>query len=151
MFEKVAKFAKLTGPRKRLFLEAFVTLGIMRAAILTVSFRRLTQTLRHSNGEIAAEILSDEQLHMAKEIRKAIGMAAGHTLWESACLAQALTAQRMLQRRGIPGVFHLGVMRDKDAKEKIKAHAWSKCGDTVVTGDGYKDFTVLSSFSWEGV
>ena len=150
MVDKFKKFMQLTQRQKKLFLEAFLLLGIMRAAILMISFKRLTRTLRHSNEEIVAGTPSGEQLRMAREIGKAIGTAAGHTLWESACLAQALTAQRMLQRRGIPGVFYLGVMRDNTAKEKMKAHAWSKCGDFVVSGEGYEGFTVLSSFSWEG-
>jgi hypothetical protein len=151
MFENITKFAKLTGRQKRLFWEAVLTLGMMRAAILTVSFKRLTRTLHHSKQEIVTETPRGERLQMAKEIGKAIDTAAKHTPWESACLAQALTAHRMLRKRGIPGVFYLGVMRDGTAEEKMKAHAWSKCGEIVVTGGGYEGFAVLSAFAWEGV
>ncbi len=50
---------------------------------------------------------------------------------------------------GIPGVFYLGAAKDEESKEKMKAHAWSQCGDTVITGDGgHEEFTVLSVFGW---
>jgi hypothetical protein len=55
----------------------------------------------------------------------------------------------MLQKRGIPGVFYLGAMKDEESKEKMKAHAWSQCGDTIITGGGgHEKFTVLSVFGW---
>ena len=123
MREKIVKFLKLPGSQKRLFCEAFVTLGVMRLGILTVSFKRLTRSLRHSGGEVIPSALPTHSLQ---------------------------TAQRMLQRRNVAGVFYLGIMRDEDAKERMKAHAWAKCGDLVVTGKGYEGFAVLSSFRWEG-
>ena len=55
----------------------------------------------------------------------------------------------MLQKRGIPGVFYLGVMKDEEGTEKMKAHAWSKCGENILTGgEGHEKFTVLSVFGW---
>ena len=75
--------------------------------------------------------------------------AANNTPWESACLAQSLTAQRMLKRRGIPGVFYLGVMKGENVKENMSAHAWSQCGETIITGHkGYEDYAVVSVFRW---
>jgi hypothetical protein len=150
MIEKIAKFSKLSWRRKQLFLEAYVTLGIMRAAILSVAFKRLTRNLHHTATEAKPIEVTEAQRILSAEIAKAIRSAAANTPWESACLAQALTAQRMLRRRGVPGIFYLGVMRVKEAEEKMKAHAWSKCGDKVITGKGYEGFTVLSSFAWEG-
>lgn len=150
MFEKIAKFFRLPRQRKKLFLEAYLTLGIMRAAILSVAFKRLVRGLRHTGTAAEPKAPTEAQRRLSAEIAKAIRAAANNTPWESACLIQALTAQRMLRRRGIPGVFYLGVMREKDTQEKMKAHAWSKCGDLVLTGEGYEGFTVLSSFSWEG-
>ncbi len=35
------------------------------------------------------------------------------------------------------------------AEEKMKAHAWSQCGDNIITGGaGHEEFTVLSVFGW---
>ncbi len=149
MIQRFKKFIGLSGEEKRLFLEAYVTLGMMRTAILTVSFKRLTQKLEHSKSSINTDEPSDQQMSTAKQIGNIILKAAGSTPWESACLVQSLTAQRMLQKRGIPGVFYLGVMKDEEGTEKMKAHAWSKCGETILTGgEGHEKFTVLSVFGW---
>jgi len=150
MFDKIKKFTKLKAEEKRLFLEAYITLGVMRTAILTVSFKRLTRTLEHSKNGISTDKPSAQQMCQAKQIGDIILKAAGNTPWESACLAQSLTAQRMLQKRSISGTFYLGVMKDDTSEGKMKAHAWSQCGDEILTGgEGHEKFTVLSVFRWE--
>ena len=149
MLRKVSKFHALKSEEKKLFIEAYLLLGVMRAAILTISFKRVTRSLEHSKERVTPEPLNERELQTAIMIGKAIERAANYTPWESACLVQSLTAQRMLQKRGIPGVFYLGAMKDESEKEKMKAHAWSQCGDTIITGGrGHEDFTVLSVFEW---
>ncbi len=134
---------------KRSFVEAYVLLGIMRAAILTVSFKRLTKNLQQSTATAKPAEVTPQQLAQAVKIGKMIETAAAYTPWESACLAQSLTAQRMLKRRGIPGMFCLGASKDDKDAGKMKAHAWSQCGGTIVTGEaGHEAFTVLSVFRW---
>ena len=150
MIQKFKKFTKLSVEEKKLFLEAYVTLGKMRAAILTISFKRLTRSLEHKpNAEKKITLLNDESMKTARLVGQAIVRAAAYTPWESACLAQSLTAQKMLKKRGIPGVFYLGVAKDKDKKEDMKAHAWTQCGESILTGaNGYESFTVVSVFGW---
>jgi hypothetical protein len=149
MLRKLDAFTALSGEEKMLFIEAFATLGIMRAAILTVSFKRLTKNLEHIHGKAEPEFIEESKKRDAQKIGRIIARAANNTPWESACLAQALTASRMLKRRGIPGQFYLGVMRGDDELYKMKAHAWSQCGDAIVTGgEGNDDYTILSTFAW---
>ncbi len=149
MIQKFKKFTKLSVEEKNLFLEAYYTLGKMRAGILTVSFKRLTRSLEHLPQKEEITELSEKETEIAILVGKAISRAAAYTPWESLCLAQSLTAQRMLQKRGIPGVFYLGAAKDEEAKEKMKAHAWSQCGDNIITGGaGHEEFTVLSVFGW---
>jgi len=143
------KFTGLSTEEKRLFLEAYVMLGIMRAAILTVSFKRLTRSLEHLPSKSEVTPLNDKAQMKATLIGQAITRAAGYTPWESACLAQSLTAQKMLKKHGIPGVFYLGAAKDQESKEKMKAHAWTQCGEAIITGkNGHEAFTVLSVFGW---
>ena len=149
MLTKIRKFTKLSSEEKRLFLEAYITLGIMRAAVLTISFKRLTRSLEHfpNKEEIAA--LNEQENTKAILVGKAITRTAAFTPWESACLVQSLTAQRMLKKRRIPGVFYLGAAKDEENEAKMKAHAWTQCGDTIITGGGgHEEFTVLSVFGW---
>lgn len=94
----------------------------MRAAILTVSFKRLTRTLEHTAMKKELPTLSETQMKTAKKVGEAITRASAYTPWESACLAQSLTAQKMLQKRRIPEVFYLGAMKDEESEEKMKAH-----------------------------
>ena len=149
MLYKIKKFINLHGEEKKLFFEAYATLGMMRTAILTVSFKRLTRSLEHVAKKKELQTLNAQEMKTAKQVGQAIMRASAYTPWESACLAQSLTAQRMLQKRGIPGVFYLGAMKDEESEEKLKAHAWSQCGETIITGGGgHEEFTVLSVFGW---
>lgn len=148
MLTKFKKFNALSSEEKKLFIEAYLILGINRAAILTLSFKRLTRSLEHSPIQKDPKPLNDKQMAIAVKIGQAIKRAAAYTPWESACLTQSLTAQKMLQKRGIPGVFYLGVIKDEESKEKMKAHAWSQCGNKIITGGDSKEFTILSVFGW---
>jgi len=151
MRNRFSKFIALNSKERRLFIEAYLLLGIMRAAIKIVSFKRLTRSLEHSKERRALDVLPQEQLRTAIIVGKIIEQAANNTPWESACLVQSLTAQRMLEKRGVPGVFYLGAKKDGRGDGKMKAHAWTQCGDTVITGaSGYEEFSVLSVFGWRG-
>lgn len=78
----------------------------------------------------------------------AIQAAAVRTPWESACLVQALTGMIMLSHRGIGATLYLGVAKEESNPESMAAHAWLRCGDTVLTGAvGVERFSVISSFS----
>ena len=149
MIQKFKKFTKLSAEEKKLFMEAYVTLGMIRTAILTVSFKRLTRSLDHEAKKKELATLNEKEMKTASKVGQAIMRASAYTPWESACLAQSLTAQKMLQKRGIPGVFYLGAAKDEESEAKMKAHAWSQCGDTIITGaGGHEAFTVVSVFGW---
>ena len=149
MIHKLKKFTKLSLEEKKLFMEAYATLGMMRTAILTVSFKHLTRSLEHVAKKKELEKLGEKDMKTAQMVGQAIMRASAYTPWKSACLAQSLAAQKMLQKRGIPGVFYLGAAKDEENKSKMKAHAWSQCGNTIITGSGgHEDFTVLSVFGW---
>ena len=149
MLRKFKKFSQLSSEEKKLFLEAYVTLGKMRAAILTISFKRLTRSLEHFPKKKVMPKLNESHMQTAKLVGEAIARASAYTPWESACLVQSITAQKMLQKRGIPGVFYLGAMKDEESDAKMKAHAWSQCGDIIITGGGgHESFALLSVFGW---
>ena len=150
MLQKISKFTKLESRQRWLFFEAYARLGIMRAAILTLPFKKLVGSLDHHKGAVAPP-LNRVQMEMALAIGEAVRTAAGNTPWESACLAQTLTAQRMLSKRKIGGIFHLGATMNNAAEEKLKAHEWLLCENTIITGEaGHEQYAVLSTFSWKG-
>ncbi|MEA3303714.1 MAG: lasso peptide biosynthesis B2 protein [Pseudomonadota bacterium] len=150
MLKKLKKFTQLESTQRWLFVEAYARLGMMRAAILSLPFKRMVSSLEHRQDEVSPR-LNSAQMEMALAIGEAVRTAAGNTPWESACLAQTLTAQRMLSNRGIGGMFHLGATMDDTSEEKLKAHAWLLCGKEIITGEaGHEQYAVLSTFSWKG-
>ena len=118
-------------------------------AILTISFKRLTRSLEHYQHSVQVIPLNDCDINNAVTIGRLVAKSANNTPWESACLAQSLTAQRMLKKRGIPGVFYLGVMKDKENDKNVRAHAWSQCDETIITGaKGHENYKVVSVYRW---
>jgi len=149
MIRKIEKFLRLSAEEKRLFLEAYLALGEMRIAVLTCSFKRLTRDLEQHRQTLKLPPLDEKTKENALKIGWAIARAAANTPWESACLVQSLTAKKMLKRRGIPGVFYLGMTKEGRGEETVKAHAWTQCGDEIITGaDGHELYTILSAFRW---
>lgn len=62
-------------------------------------------------------------------------------------MVQALSAKWLLQKYNIPSTIYFGVF--KSTKEnKLKAHAWLKINDYVVTGAaGHQKFKVVNFYS----
>jgi hypothetical protein len=122
----------------------------MRAGILILPFKQLTRSLEHKKNIETPQPINEEETQTAILVGQAINRAAEYTPWKSACLAQSLTAHRMLRKRNIPGAFYLGIIKDKTGEKKMRAHAWSQCGDRILTGGkDHNLFTVVSVFIWE--
>jgi hypothetical protein len=152
MFNRVRQFAALGASDKLIFIQAWFLLGWNRAAILTVSFKRLTASLRHHREAVPPLSLELQRRMQAARIGKLVASAAKYTPWQSPCLAQVLTVQCLLSRRNIPGQFYLGVRKGGEGgagSVGLDAHAWLQCVDLVVNGEaGHQEFTVVSTFSW---
>lgn len=127
-------------------MEACVTLLKVRLKLSIYPFKQLVDVSETTRVQ-ASDSCIHETTDSAATIGKMIETSAHYTLWESSCLVRALTAKEMLRRRGIGGIIYLGVKKS----EEVKAHAWSVCGETILTGaKGHESFEVISSFPWEG-
>ena len=149
---KIRKFAALSGEQKRIFIQAWFMLGWARAAILTVTFKRLSGGLQHHREVVTPSGVSKTQQQQASGIGKLVANAASATPCQSLCLVQVLVVQKLLAKRKIPGQFYLGVRTGSEDKADplgMSAHAWLQCGDAIVSGGaGHQQFTVVSTFSW---
>jgi hypothetical protein len=125
---------------------AFVLLGLSRAALLTVPFKRIAPHLGTDlRTAPAVPLVNERQTMRALHIGRAVRTAARNTPWESKCLAQAMTARVLLGAVGIPYVLLLGVARDQD--NAMEAHAWVLAGRASVTGsNGFGRYTVVAAF-----
>lgn len=84
-------------------------------------------------------------LRRTARVRWAVVAARARLPWRSSCLCAALAAARMLRRRNLPATLYLGVAREEG--EALRAHAWLRSGELIVTGEpGMEDFAVIAGF-----
>lgn len=146
--EILRKLQRRTWHELRLLPEAFFLLGVTRLAVLLVSFQRITDFLGLKQVHSSPAVSLPEQLREADTVGWSLRAMAARTPWESACLPQALSGMIMLQRRRIPALLFLGVAKGESIAETLAAHAWLKCGETFVTGEGgHERFAVISTFA----
>lgn len=129
------------------FIPLWCLLGLSRAAILTLSFRRIAAYLGSEVGISAwVPLLDSRQERRALQIGKAIRLAARYTPWTSNCFPQAMAARVLLSFYRIPYSLYFGLMRDSETGE-FKAHAWVAAGRVSVTGGtSFDQFTVVRCF-----
>lgn len=99
------------------------------------------------NAESTREI-DAEQINLIKRVAWAVKTVGKYSPWRNKCLAKAMTAQKMLKKRGFESTLYLGVKKTDD--NSGKAHAWLRCGHLIVTGgDIMSEYTEIARFSWE--
>jgi hypothetical protein len=145
----VKKFVQIPFKEKKLLMEAFWELSRARLLLLLVPFRKIAPGIGEHMKETAKEPLA-RHLETLGHIRRALRRASKYTPWESACLVQALAGKNMLKRRGIPYTFYLGLTKNGKIEKGMKAHAWLRSGNLVLTGkEGVRlsSYTVVSMFA----
>ena len=151
MIRRLRKFWALDRKQKKLFMQAFYLLGWARISLLRKPFKELFAKLDLHRESVLQPSLEPTAQEAARSIGWAVRTAACFTPWKSTCLVQVLAAHIMLRKRGIPGVFYLGVTKDGAEQDSsgFLAHAWLMCNGEFITGEaGHEQYTVVSSFSW---
>ncbi len=139
------KFTHLSRREQMLLIEALFHLTLAQVIILLLPFRWFSSRLGQASTESNKQ-LSPTQATSAAQVGAAVARMSPHTLWDNACLTQAVAAQWMLHRRNIPSTLYLGI--EKESKQKWLAHAWVRCGQNILVGaNGYTQYTVVSSFA----
>lgn len=137
------RLRQLSWHKRLLLAEAVVLLGLARSIVLLLPFKRIAPWLGQLNTETPATFEPDQQ-RIAHGVRWSISLVSRHTPWNSNCLAQAIAAKLMLQRRAVKSTLYLGVSKDGSS---LRAHAWLRTGSMIVTGDEARPaFTTLTSF-----
>jgi hypothetical protein len=147
LFPNFKRFVQRSPLERRLLIEAFFALAWARLTLADQPFPRVAERLGRTGAESPASVSAQHE-HLAAAIGQAIEAMARHTPWQSRCLAQALAAWQMLQRRGIAVTVYFGVAQHP--AQPCDAHAWVRCGSQLVTGGaGHEQFRVISSFAHE--
>ncbi len=147
MFSKLATFRRLSRANRWLTLEALIWLGLSRLAVLTLPFRWIAPYMGQTQAVSPVDDASVDE-EQVKRVARAIRWTSRHTPWDSNCLAQALTAKRMLHRRRINCTLYLGLAKDQD--DQLEAHAWLRSGAFILTGGrGSRRYAVVATFAEE--
>lgn len=125
---RIARFRSLSARDRRSFLQALLVVGVVRLALWVVPFRRVrawSERTRPSHRARAGEIGEARRLGRAVE-------RAGGTIPAATCLVQAVAAEVMLRRAGLPVEVRIGVRRNGG---ELTAHAWAVSDGVPVVGD----------------
>ena len=143
-------FARMPRFERAWMLPAWIFLGLGRAAVLAVPFRRLAGLLGEARGPQAwVPIATPAQAQRARQVGRLIRVAARYTPWNSNCFAQALAARVLLGLFDVPCAVFFGVAREGGAGGPLIAHAWVRSGAVSVSGGAGADrYTVVASFAW---
>jgi len=148
LLQRSRHFLALPLFTKLWFVPAWLLLGLSRALILLISFRRLATLLGtlHPDGPWVP-LLDDRQQAVALRLKRVVQLAARYTPWSSNCFPQAVAARVLLGIHGIPFALYFGVARDPDT-QAMRAHAWVAAGKVPVAG-GYSfgHYTVVACFA----
>jgi len=126
----VARFLALPAADRRLLVEAFVTLVLVRVGLRLVAIDRLRAWAQRMKAGGDPVDRTAWAVHMAAQ-----------RLPGTTCLGSALALQRLLSSNGHPSELHIGVARQAGA---FAAHAWLVCdGRTLIGEDEQEGFTQL--------
>ena len=124
-------------------LLSYLYSAFFRMQIKFIEPKRLQKNWGERGGESAAE----EEMSVYKyaaSIARIVDKICTKTTWESKCLVRALTAQKLLKRKGIHSTMYLGCKLEDG---KMVAHAWLRCGQIYVTGGNGEGYAVVDKYS----
>jgi len=131
--KRLGRFLSLSAPDRRLLVEAALFLGAIRIGLRLLPFPTLWRLLDRARW---AAMVSPSRLQPDRIIW-ALNVASPYVLGVRPCLAQALAAQLLLVRRGLPARLSLGVA--KGDRGQVRAHAWMETDGKIVTGGSLQE------------
>jgi hypothetical protein len=124
------------------FIEAWLFLAFARSMLIILPFKKIAPTLGKMKDEVTN---ADLDIAVLNKIQMAVLRGSRYSPWRTKCFEQAIAAKIMLKKRHIKSTLYLGVL--KDVSNELRAHAWLKANDVIVTGGPeVNKFTVISWF-----
>jgi len=132
---------------RMMVIKAFYYAMAVRFLMLFIKFKRYEKKLGERGVEIN-ENLNEEKMIVVQRVKSAVVGVSKYTPWESKCMVQAVAAKWLLEQQNIRTTIYFGIMKDPEDTNKLKAHAWLKVGDYIITGrEGHKAFKVVNFYS----
>lgn len=141
----IVDFIRYNG-EKGMTIKAYIYAAYFRWFILRYQKKnpqKFRSVLGQENEESSTEV-KPEELKIVRLVSRHVSRVAGNTPWESKCLVQAMTAQKLLNERKIETTLYLGVGYEKDGS--MRAHSWLRYGNYCVTGGGDTGCAVVAKF-----
>ena len=137
---KLVKLLKLPFRQQLLILEICSLLLLIETAIHLIPFKLLIRALGLSEQKQAPRVPHAKPLNAreAWKIGRYIEALAKKLPNKPKCLACALSAKIILQRRDIQSNIHFGLAKEANTND-LKAHAWLTTGNLCITGANVKD------------
>lgn len=143
---KIRKLMRLPRAVRLMLMEALLLSGWYRFGMIHWPFAELAGKMGQPGLETDDAAAQTETI---RQIAWAVPAVCRRTPWESKCLVQALTARRMLVRRGISCTLYMGARRTEQGE--MQAHAWLRSGPVyVVGGNGSGLYAVTSVYGTPG-
>jgi hypothetical protein len=149
LFIQKLSYLKILRPSDYCFFIGLYLINVcIRLIISFGSFNTMARWLGHSHKCYQlSSIISEEQMNISRRISLIIKIIEKSSPWHTKCLAQAILARTILGFYRIPYVVHLGATLHSNQKITMKAHAWIKVGNRIVTGkEGHRTFTIVGTF-----
>lgn len=139
--KKLFKFLKVGG--KKLFLQAFILMLLIRLGLLLLPFRQLQELIQQAKS--LGFLACDRQNVTIKAIVVAVQRSSRYGLGNAKCLARALTTGILMSIYGFPYSINIGVAKKEDSN--LEAHAWVESQGTIIVGNlpDLSRYTAMSS------
>jgi hypothetical protein len=143
---RLEKFFQLNWRERARLGEAILYLAAARIVLAFIPFNRLAPRLGKRETQSPETFATPIQRAQTARTGWAVRVMSRFVPWDSACLAQAVAAKWMLERRSIVSTLYLGVAYDEN--RKMLAHAWLRSGNIFVTGaPQHEKFTIVATFA----
>ncbi|MEH6587322.1 MAG: lasso peptide biosynthesis B2 protein [Halioglobus sp.] len=150
---RLRKLWQLPRRQKALLVRSWYLTGCYQLALARRPLARLTADMNHSESAQKVVEVSHEALFQAHTMGYLVAAASRVTPWRSRCLVQVLVVQHLMAEQQIPGQILIGVSPSAGGSENedaFGAHAWLRCGDSIVSGESGSDqYRVISSYTWQ--
>lgn len=142
------KFKLIKVDIKRIVLKnfIFVLLGISNLTIKIVKFKTIVKFISNRKEDQFFKIETNNK-SLIRFIQNEVLKISRYTPWRSMCFEQALTAHVVLRLKGISHTIYFGI--NKNDINNLKAHAWTRVDNIVVTGlQNLEKYTPVNFFTY---
>ncbi len=149
---KLAKLKQMTGFERRLLLQAWLLLPVVRIMLWLMGYRRTLASLRFllrfsaDQTDTNLSATASREMHKrAATFGRLVTGAANNNLITINCLPRSLVLWWMLRRNGLAADLRIGVQKEADV---FAAHAWVEYSGIPVNDQSSDQYSpILSTFA----